>query len=129
MYTQQQNQVVTSMANWLGKTKWDIFSTITYRYDIKEKQNYRIMKGLERYLERLKKPFNMFWVTEFTNYNYNTHNHLLLKGDIVRDINYRLKCKSLIGDHVKHLPYRKESSMYVSKFICDDKIDYGFVEK
>jgi hypothetical protein len=80
MYTPQQRQVVTSMANWLGKTKWETFSTITYRYDIKEKQNYRIMKGLERYLERLKKPFNMFWVTEYTNYNYNTHNHLLLKG-------------------------------------------------
>jgi hypothetical protein len=129
MYTQQQNQVVTSMANWLAETKWDIFSTITYRYDIKEKQNYRIMKGLERYLERLKKPFNMFWVTEFTNYNYNTHNHLLLKGDIVGDINSHLKSQSLIGDHVKHLPYEKSASMYVSKFICDDKIDYGFVKK
>ena len=127
MYTQQQNQVVTSMANWLGKTKWDIFSTITYRYDIKEKQNYDIMKGLERYLERLKKPFNMFWVTEFTNYNYNTHNHLLLKGDIVGDINYHLKSKSLIGDHVKHLPYEKSAAMYVSKYVCDTKTNWGLV--
>jgi len=63
MYTQQQNQVVTSMANWLGKTNWETFSTITYRYDIKAEQNRKIMKGLERYLERLKKPFNLFWVT------------------------------------------------------------------
>ena len=30
----------------------------------------------------------MFWVTEFTNYDYNTHNHLLLKGDIAGDVNY-----------------------------------------
>ena len=129
MYTQQQNQVVKSMANWLGKTKWDIFSTITYRYDIKEKQNYRIMKGLEEYLKTLDKPFNMFWVTEYTNYNYNTHNHLLVKGDIVGDINSHLRSKSLIGSHIKHLPYEKSASMYVSKFICDDKIDYGFIKK
>ena len=129
MYTNQQRQTVMNYANWLAETKWDTFSTITYRYDIKEKQNYRIMKGLERYLEKLKKPFNMFWVTEFTNYNYNTHNHLLVKGDIVGDINSHLRSKSLIGDHVKHLPYEKSASMYVSKFICDEKTNYGFVKK
>ena len=127
MYTQQQRKIVTTMGNWLGKTKWDIFSTITYRYDIKEKQNYRIMKGLEEYLKTLDKPFNMFWVTEYTNYNYNTHNHLLVKGDIVGDVNYHLKSKSLIGDHVQHLPYEKSASMYVSKFICDTKTNWGIV--
>ena len=129
MYTNKQREIVKSMGNWLGGMPWDIFSTITYRYDIKPKQNYRIMKGLERYLEKLKKPFNLFWVTEYTNYNYNTHNHLLVKGDIVGDINSHLRSKSLIGDHVKHLPYQKSASMYVSKFICDDKIDYNFVKK
>ena len=128
MYTQQQRKTVINYANWLGSMPWDIFSTITYRYDIKAKQNYRIMKGLERYLESLRKPFNLFWVTEYTNYNFNTHNHLLLKGDIVGDINYHLKSKSLIGDHVKHLPYRKESSMYVSKYICDEKINYNLIK-
>tara|TARA_R110000765_G_scaffold385484_1_gene477343 strand:- start:51 stop:440 length:390 start_codon:yes stop_codon:yes gene_type:complete len=129
MYTPQQSKIVTSMGNWLAKTKWDIFSTITYRYDVKAKQNFKIMTGLEEYLKTLKKPFNMFWVTEYTNYNYNTHNHLLLKGDIVGDINYHLKSKSLIGDHVKHLPYEKGAAMYVSKFICDEKTNYGFVKK
>ena len=128
MYTKKQREIVKSMGNWLGGMPWDIFSTITYRYDIKPKQNYRIMKGLERYLEKLKKPFSMFWVTEYTNYDYNTHNHILVKGDIVGDINYHLKSKSLIGDHVKHLPYEKSASMYVSKFICDEKIDYNFVK-
>ena len=48
---------------------------------------------------------------------------------IVEDINSYLKSKILIGDHVKHLPYEKGASMYVSKFICDDKIDYGFIKK
>ena len=129
MYTQQQRQTVMNYANWLAETKWDTFSTITYRYDVKAKQNYKIMTGLEEYLKTLDKPFNMFWVTEYTNYNYNTHNHLLVKGDIVGDINSHLRSKSLIGDQVKHLPYEKSASMYVSKFICDDKIDYGFVKK
>ena len=129
MYTNQQSQTVKQMSNWLCKTNWDYFSTITYRYDVKAKQNFRIMTDLEEYLNSLNKPFNMFWVTEYTNYNYNTHNHLLLKGDIVGDINSHLRSKSLIGDHVKHLPYEKSASMYVSKFICDDKIDWGFVKK
>ena len=129
MYTQQQRQTVMNYANWLGGMPWDIFSTITYRHNIKAKQNYKIMTGLEEYLKTLNKPFNMFWVTEYTNYNYNTHNHLLVKGDILGDINSHLKSQSLIGDHVKHLPYEKSASMYVSKFICDDKIDYGFVKK
>jgi len=129
MYTPQQSKIVTSMGNWLAKTKWDIFSTITYRYDVKAKQNYKIMTGLEEYLKTLDKPFNMFWVTEYTNYDYNTHNHLLVKGDIVGHINSHLKSKNLIGSHVKHLPYEKSASMYVSKFICDDKIDYGFIKK
>ena len=128
MYTQQQSQTVRAMGNWLGGMPWDIFSTITYRHNIKAKQNFRIMTGLEEYLNSLNKPFNMFWVTEFTNYNYNTHNHLLVKGNIVRDIEYHLKSQSLIGDHVKHLPYEKSASMYVSKFICDDKTNWGIVK-
>ena len=129
MYTPQQSKTVIAMGNWLGETKWDIFSTITYRHNIKAKQNFRIMTALEESLKNLDKSFYLFWVTEYTNYNLNTHNHLLVKGDIVGDINSHLMSKSLIGSHVKHLPYEKSASMYVSKFICDDKIDYGFVKK
>ena len=128
MYLNNQREIVKSMGNWLGSMPWDIFSTITYRYDIKAKQNFKIMTGLEEHLKSLEKPFNLFWVTEFTNYNYNTHNHLLLKGDIAGDINYHLKSKSLIGNYVKHLPYRKESSMYVSKYICDEKVNYNLIK-
>ena len=128
MYTPQQSQTVKQMSNWLVKTNWDYFSTITYRYDVKPKQNYRVMTDLEDYLKSLRKPFNMFWVTEYTNYNYNTHNHLLVKGDIIGDINYHLKSKSLIGDHVKHLPYEEGASMYVSKFICDEKANYNMIK-
>ena len=129
MYTQQQRQTVMNYANWLAETKWDTFSTITYRYNVKEKQNYKVMTDLERYLMTIDKPFNMFWVTEFTNYDYSTHNHLLVKGDISGDINYHLKSKSLIGKHVKHEPYEKGASIYVSKFICDTKTSWGIVKK
>ena len=127
MYTTNQREIVKSYGNWLAQTEWDTFSTITYRYDVKEKQNFKIMNGLEDYLKSLDKPFNMFWVTEFTNYNYNTHNHLLLKGNIVNDITYHLKAKSLIGDYVKHYPYKEGANMYVSKFICDEKINWGYI--
>jgi hypothetical protein len=126
MYRGNQKEIVRSMGNWLAGMPWGTFSTITYKYDIKAKQNFRIMTGLEDYLKTLDKPFNMFWVTEFTIYNYNTLNHLLLKGDIVGDINYHLRSKGLIVKHVKREPYEEGASMYVSKFICDDKIDYGF---
>jgi len=128
MYKGNQNKIVTTMGNWLAETKWDVSSTITYRYDVKEKQNFRIMTALEEYLKSLDKPFSMFWVTEFTNYNYNTHNHLLLKGDIAGDINSYLRSKSLIGDHVKHLPYEKGASLYVSKYICDEKTNWNLID-
>ena len=60
--------------------------------------------------------------------NFSTHNHLLLKGDIKNDVNYHLKSKSLIGDHVKHEPYKEGASMYVSKYICDEKTYWGIIE-
>ena len=128
MYMENQSKVVKSMGEWLGGMPWDTFSTITYRYDIKAYQNFKIMTGLEEYLKTLGKPFNMFWVTEHTNYNFSTHNHLLLKGDIKNDVNYHLKSKSLVGDHVKHLPYEDAASMYVSKYICDTKTNWGIIE-
>jgi hypothetical protein len=129
MYINNQKEIVKSYGEWLAQTKWDTFSTITYRYDIKAERNRKIMTGLEEYLKSLDKPFNMFWVTEFTNYNYNTHNHFLLKGDISGDINYHLRSKGLIGKHVKHKPYWEEASMYVAKYICDEKINWGLVKK
>ena len=117
MYNGNQNKIVTTMGSWLAETKWDIFSTITYRYDVKAKQNYKIMTGLEEYLKTLKKPFNMFWVTEYTNYNYNTHNHLLVKGDIVGDINYHLKSRALQENTLGTNLMRMLVCMYLSLFV------------
>ena len=34
-----------------------------------------------------------------------------------------------IGDHIKHFPYEKSASIYVAKFICDTKTNWGIVKK
>ena len=34
---------------------------------------------------------------------------------------------SVIGKHVKHEPYEKCASMYVSKYVCDVKTNWGIV--
>ena len=54
MYTEQQRETVMNYANWLGSMPWDTFSTITYRYDVKEKQNYKIMSNLREILNDLR---------------------------------------------------------------------------
>ena len=129
MYTTQQSNVVRGYAEWLQQTSWDIFSTVTYRHDIKPKQNFRIMTALEKYLQTLKKPFKMFWVMEHTNYRTSTHNHLLIKGEgVEQEVEYHLRSKGLITDHVKHLPYEEGASLYVAKYLYDPESQYDIIE-
>ena len=129
MYTTQQSKVVRGYANWLQETDWDIFSTVTYQYDVKPKQNHRIMMGVEEYLKSLKNKFKMFWVMEHTNYRTSTHNHLLIKGEgVEQEVEYHLRSKGLITDKVKHLPYEKGASLYVAKYLCDSNAEYNIVE-
>ena len=68
MYTPKEKRLVTAWAKTLQRTDWDIFSTITYKHDIKPIQNEKIMYGLEKYLKSLKIKFNLFWVMEFLSY-------------------------------------------------------------
>ena len=129
MYSTQQSNVVRGYAEWLQQTSWDIFSTVTYRHDIKPKQNFRIMTALEKYLQTLKKPFKMFWVMEHTNYRTSTHNHLLIKGEgVEQEVEYHLRSKGLITDHVKHLPYEEGASLYVAKYLYDPESQYDIIE-
>ena len=87
------------------------------------------MTALEKYLQALKKPFKMFWVMEQTNYRTSTHNHLLLKGEgVEQEIEYHLRSKGLITDHVKNLPYNKGASLYVAKYLCDPESIYDIIE-
>ena len=49
-------------------------------------------------------------------------------GNIVNDITYHLNAQSLIGDYVKHYPYEKSANMYVAKYICDEKTNWGLID-
>ena len=128
MYTNNTAQLVKVWGNWLNETSWDYFTTITYKYDIKPKRNERIMFDLERSLRSRLKSFKVFWVMEHTSNNYQTHNHLLIKGNgIKEEVNNYLKNKRLVDKRfVKHLEYKKElgATFYVSKFIKSENIKY-----
>ena len=43
MYTDKQKEIVRSYCKWLSNMDWDVFSTFTYRFNIREKQNFNIM--------------------------------------------------------------------------------------
>jgi hypothetical protein len=92
-----------------------------YHFTPSTKQDYRQTQCTIRQFEA-----DTGYLVSFESVNLDFYNsHLLVKGDIVGDINYHLKSKSLIGDRVKHLPYEKEASLYVSKFICDRKTNWN----
>ena len=128
MYTNKTSQLVKEWGNWLNETAWDFFTTITYKHDIKPKRNERIMFDLERTLTSHLKNYKMFWVMEHTSNNYQTHNHLLIKGNGVKDeVNKYLRKKRLVDKRfVKHLEYEKDlgATFYVSKFIKSENIKY-----
>lgn len=115
--------------NWLGKTKWDYFSTITYKFDINSKRNENIMLEIEKKIQSKMKNYKVFWIMEQTGNKYQTHNHLLIKGNGVKDeIITHLKKKNLINDKfIKHIKYDKQlgANYYVCKYIKSKNIRYG----
>ena len=124
MYQTNRRELVREAGAWLGETSWDFFSTFTYRYDIKQKQNYKIMEGLRSSLQKLGLPHYIFYVTEFTS-SSSTHNHMLIKGDGVKEaVESHLRAKNLLYNNVVHYPYKSSlgANYYVSKFIGDDRI-------
>ena len=123
--------IVKSYGDWLGKTDWDYFSTFTYRFDIKQKQNERLMSGLREKLNSSTLSPLIFYVTEYTNYSYNTHNHMLIKGDGVKDrVESYFRDKNLLYGNVVHYPYKKSlgANYYVTKFIGSDKKEYDIIK-
>ena len=131
MYTAHQSKTVTEMGKWLAGMPWDTFSTVTYRYDVKAKQNFKIMTGLEEYLKTLGKPFNMFWVSEWHRSGSSVHNHLLVKGDITQDID-RFWTSNRLSDKkfISHIKYEKVkgANFYVAKYL-DKEIEYDYIWK
>lgn len=129
MYANNTAQLVKGWGEWLSETSWDFFTTITYKHNIKPTRNEKIMFDLESTLRSHIKNFKIFWVMEHTSNNYQTHNHLLIKGNGIKDeVNKFLKSKRLVDKRfVKHLEYEKElgATFYVSKFIKSNNIKYG----
>ena len=129
MYANNTAKLVKGWGKWLSETSWDFFTTITYKHNIKPTRNEKIMFDLESTLRSHIKNFKMFWVMENTSNNYQTHNHLLIKGNGIKDeVNKFLKNKILVDKRfVKHLEYEKElgATFYVSKFIKSNNIKYG----
>ena len=121
-------QIAKAYGDWLGET--DYFSTFTYRYDVKKRQNERLMSGLRENLQTSGLDHHIFYVTEYTNYNYNTHNHMLIKGDGINEaVESYLRGKNLLYNNVVHYPYEKTlgANYYVTKFIGSAKIEWGVI--
>ena len=88
------------------------------------------MIGLRENLKTTGLDHFVFYVTEYTNYNFNTHNHMLIKGEGVNEaVESYLRGKNLLYNNVVHYPYEKTlgANYYVTKFIGSDKIEYGFI--
>ena len=122
-------ELVNTWGGWLGEESWDYFSTITYRYDISARRNENIMIGIEELLKNKTPSHKLFWIMEYTSNNYQTHNHLLIKGESARDeIDLYLKEKGLVNPKcVKHEEYDSSlgANYYVSKYIHSNKVRYG----
>ena len=98
--------------------------------DKKEDELVWLMYGLKENLNSPTLSPLIFYVTEFTNYSYNTHNHMLIKGDSVKDlVESYFRDKNLLYFNVVHYLYKKRlrANYYVTKFIGSDKIDWDVI--
>ena len=99
----------TAYANFLNTQKWDYFTTLTYKWDVKQKQNRRNMDRMISALQKSDPNFNIFWVSEWHRSGTSTHNHLLIKGEITDLIDKHWTSKGLgIKKYIKHLKYDKK---------------------
>ena len=131
VFKMNNRQIVKAYGDWLGETDWDYFSTFTYRYDVKKRQNERLISGLRDNLQSTGLDHHIFYVTEYTNYNYNTHNHMLIKGEGVNEaVESYLRAKNLLYNNVVHYPYKKTlgANYYVTKFIGSNKIEWNVIK-
>ena len=129
-YNKEQNR---QYGEWLSQNEWDLFSTVTYKFNINRRRNRQIMEGFTNSLNKKNIPHKVFWVMEDTSNGYQTHNHLLLEGNTVQyELDKYLKEKNLVDERfVKHITF--DSSLgaghYVAKFITSYNADYDISYK
>jgi hypothetical protein len=121
----------TEYGKFLNTQDWDYFTTLTYKWDVKQKQNRTYM---DRLVDNIKKTglfFSMFWVSEWHRSGVSTHNHLLVKGDVITSIDQYWSENNLGSKkHNKHIVYERDkgASFYLTKYI-DKNVDYDYVWK
>ena len=126
-----ENRIINRQyGQWLSTFKWDLFSTITYKHIIKRRRNRQIMSSIVNSLNKLEIKHNIFWIMEYTSHGHQTHNHMLIEGEGVKEeIDRYLKDKNLVDDRfVKHISYNSSlgANYYVTKYISSDDIEYDF---
>ena len=113
----------------LNKHNWDYFSTLTYKWDIKQKQNRYNMDRMINSLKKKSISFTMFWISEWHLNGTSMHNHLLLKGNVISNIDsYWVKKNLGSKKYNYHLKYDDKlgASYYLTKYI-NKNIDYDYV--
>ena len=111
--------------------KWDYFSTLTYKWPVKQNSNRKIMDRLANTLYSKDKKFEMFWVSEWHRSVSSVHNHLLVKGDITQDIeSFWTSNKLSDKKFISHIKYEKDkgANFYVAKYL-DKEIEYDYIWK
>ena len=122
------NKLTSDFGDFLMKEDWNYFSTLTYKWDVKPKANRINMDKLAASLNNIDKKYTMFWAAEWHRSGTSLHNHLLIKGDIRKEIDKFWLSNNLgIRKYISHLKYDKNkgAAYYISKYI-DRDIDYDF---
>ena len=119
----------TEYGKFLNTQDWDYFTTLTYKWDVKQKQNRTYMDRLVDNIKMTGLSFSMFWVSEWHRSGTSTHNHLLVKGDIITSID-QYWSKNNLGSkkYNQHIVYERDkgASFYLTKYI-DKNVDYDYV--
>ena len=116
----------TAYANFLNTQKWDYFTTLTYKWDVKQKQNRMNMDRMVGKLQESDTNFNMFWISEWHRSGTSTHSHLLTKGvDVTLIDKYWSNSNLGYKKFNDHKVYEKDkgANFYMAKYI-DKEIDY-----
>ncbi len=137
-YLNSTQQVVKETGDFLAKTKWTFFATLTAPNPMTLKQGRRYMENYYSYLLELGFKPTIYWVLEpFSNKENGYHIHALIKIDVFEDIKtlldalkkaWRLisKGSTVSFKNTQIDPYIEEkgANYYVAKYICSENMEY-----
>ena len=109
------NKLARAYGNMLDR-EWNYFSTLTYKWPVKQNSNRKIMDRLANTLYSKDKKFEMFWVSEWHSSGSSVHNHL---NDIRFYGNFR------VGENFSPIPYGSGVMIYNNGSKYDGKFREG----